>query len=404
MGTDVVEPLVRFRRANELLRTAAVTGTNGKTTTTSMIESIVCASKEPSARLTTLGAWVRDRKIECESPWEEFLQTVEDSVKESVRTLALEVTSKALLNGLSKRWKPTVAVFTNLSRDHLDLHKSAEAYLAAKAQLFMALSPGGCAILNRDDPSCMLIPQVLRPGVEWKSFSRNDPESDLRAERVFCTADGTQVQLSDSILARGLGGELQLSIIGSVHAENAIAAALATDVLGYSYDAIKTGLESFRGVAGRFEVVARKPLTVVDYAHTPEGLEGTLKTARELVTVDGRLICVFGCGGNRDTGKRPQMGKLAHELSDIAILTNDNPRYEDQQQIADQIKSGAAGAGASWSLRLNRREAIESAIRMANENDVVVIAGKGHEQTQEIQGVETPFSDRAVAREVLGEK
>jgi UDP-N-acetylmuramoyl-L-alanyl-D-glutamate--2,6-diaminopimelate ligase len=395
------EIAARFRRAHPRLRTAAVTGTNGKTTTTSMICAVVAAAGEPAARLTTLGAWIDDEKIECETDSEEFLETVERSVARGVRTLALEVTSKALMNGLARAWPAHVAVFTNLTRDHMDMHGSAEAYLAAKAQLFMTLPPGGVAVLNRDDPASPLLLEVIPKHVKVVTFSVRDPRATLAATAIVPAATGTRATLAPSPLAHALGDRLHLAVVGAVHVQNALGAALACDALGYSGDVIAQGLEHYQTVAGRFEIVAERPLVVVDYAHTPDGLDGTLRTAREIVTAEGkggRVICVFGCGGGRDRGKRPQMGEIADRLSDLVVLTTDNPRHEEPAAIAAEIRAGAPSPRAAWTIELDRRAAIGHAIGQAAPDDLVVIAGKGHEAVQEVNGVEHPFSDAEVAR------
>jgi UDP-N-acetylmuramoyl-L-alanyl-D-glutamate--2,6-diaminopimelate ligase len=385
----------RFAAAHARLRTVATTGTNGKTTTTSMVAAIVAASGEPAARLTTLGAWVGDELIPAPTPTEEFLGCVERAVAIGVRTLALEVTSKALGEGLARRWLPAVGVFTNLTRDHLDWHGTPEAYLAAKAQLFMALAPGTTAVLNADDPSSELLREVIVEGVAIDTFSVRD-EATLAAASVELAPGATRVVLADGAFARELGGMLALAVSGGVHAQNALGAALAARAVGYPAAAIRAGLERFRGVAGRFEVIGQRPLVVVDYAHTPDGLVGTLTTARELCR--GRVICVFGCGGDRDRGKRPLMGAVVDERADVAILTTDNPRFEDPRAIADGVLSGAASPRARWIVELDRERAIELAIAEAAPADVVVIAGKGHERTQEVAGRELAFSDVEVAR------
>jgi len=387
--------VARFQRAHRVLHTAAVTGTNGKTTTTSMIAAIVAAAGEVDARLTTVGAWVGGDRIVAADPTDEFLATVEACVARHVRTLALEVTSKALLGGLARRWPPHVALFTNLTRDHLDLHGTPEAYLAAKAQLFLALPPGGVAVLNADDPSSSLIQDVMPRHAAVRTFSVRDPAANLAASAVVPSAGGTRVALAPSPLADALGGALTLGVVGAVHAQNALAAALAADALGYPADAIARGLSGYRTVPGRFQIVAWRPLVVVDYAHTPDGLRGTLRTARAIAT--GRVICVFGCGGGRDRGKRPEMGAIAGELADVVVLTTDNPRFEEPAAIAADVRAGVPAPRAAWTVELDRRAAIERAIRDAAPDDVVVIAGKGHETVQEVRGDALPFSDAEVA-------
>lgn len=387
----------RFAAAHPKLRTAAVTGTNGKTTTTSLIASIVAASGEPYALLTTVGAAVDGAPIPREDPSEEFLLTVEAAVDAGVRTLALEMTSKALAGGLAARWRPAVAVFTNLSRDHLDMHESPEAYLAAKAQLFLALPATGVAVLNRDDPTSALIDEVTPRGVTRRWFSVHDAGADLCASRLEVDAEGTRVHLLPSALADALGGSLELRLHGEVHGLNALAAALAADSLGYSPASIRAGLARFEGVPGRFWPVAWRPLVVVDYAHTPAALDGTLRTARRLCAAGGQVLLVFGCGGLRDRGKRPAMGAKAHVLADRVWLTNDNPRNEDPRAITDEIRAGVEGEGASWTLELDRGRAITAAVHAATPADVVIIAGKGHEQTQELREGSRRFSDLEVA-------
>ncbi len=387
----------RFAVARARLLTIATTGTNGKTTTTSMVAAIVGASGELPVRLTTVGAWVGVDKIPAPTPTEEFLITVETAVERGAKTLALEVTSKALGEGLARRWPAQIAVFTNLTRDHLDMHGSPEAYLAAKAQLFMTLEAGGTAVLNADDASSALIREVIAPGVHVVTYSVTG-DATLAATAVELAPGKTTIKFAPSAVADALGGVIELGVSGGVHAQNALGAALAAHAAGYSAAAIRAGLESFRGVAGRFEMVSRDPLIVVDYAHTPDGLVGTLTTARELCR--GTLYCVFGCGGDRDKGKRPQMGAIVDERADVAVLTTDNPRFEEPAAIARDVEAGSQGR-ARWIVELDRAKAIALAIADARPGDVVVIAGKGHELVQEIRGVEHPFSDVEVARAAI---
>ena len=388
----------RFAAAHARLRTVGVTGTNGKTTTTSMVAAIVAAAGEPSARVTTVGAWVDDELMSGANLAHEFLITVERAAARGVKTIAVEMTSKALAGGLARRWRPHVGVFTNLTRDHLDMHGSPEAYLAAKAQLVIALAPGGAAVLNGDDPAAALLAELVPPDVALLRFSKHDPSCTLAAERVEVSSTGTRISLARGVLADQLDRTIALRVVGGVHAENALAAGLAAHALGCPADAIARGLATFGGVPGRFEVVASEPLIVVDYAHTPDGLAGTLATARALCS-DGRVVCVFGCGGDRDRGKRPQMGAIADARADVVVLTSDNPRREDPRAIAAEVVAGVAAARARWIIELDRARAIELAIATARPDDVVVIAGKGHERLQELDGATIPFCDADVARE-----
>ncbi len=393
----------RFKAAHAALKTIAVTGTNGKTTTVSMIASIVAASGEPDARLTTLGSFLMGEEIDAGPAASEFLTTAEAAMDAGAKTFALEVTSKALRGGWAQEWPAHIAVFTNLSRDHLDMHHSGEAYFAAKAQLFLNLAEGGVCVLNASDSNAELLAEAIGEGapVHWYATAACSQALALGAERIESTREGLHITLAESPLGRALGGSLRLPIVGEVHADNALAAALAAHLAGYSADSIRAGLESFRGVPGRFEIVTSRPLCVVDYAHTPDGLRGTLQTARGLLSKGGTLHLVFGCGGDRDPGKREEMGAVAHAMADRVILTNDNPRGEDPNEIARQIQSGVMGEGARWQLCLDRPAAVAKAVLSASEGDVVIIAGKGHEKSQELQGKTLAMCDVELVRAAL---
>ena len=396
----------RLRELRGSIRTVAVTGTNGKTTTASMVAAIVEAAGEPAARATTLGMRVAGEDLPDDGSMRAFADLIDRSVAAGVRTVSLETTSRALASGFARRWPPDIAIFTNLTRDHLDRHGSPEAYLAAKAQLFLALPVDGTAVLNADDGACALIDEVLPGAVRRKWFGVGDGRGraralDAHAARVVATRDGTTVELSRSALAEKLGGRIELRAVGAVHAYNALGAALAADAAGYDGDAIARGLARFEGVRGRFEVIAREPLVIVDYAHTPDALERSLAAARELVAAGrGKVTCVFGCGGDRDPGKRPSMGRIADDGADRVIVTNDNPRSEPPEAIAEAVREGTRGR-SELRIVLDRREAICLAIAEAHPADAVLIAGKGHETVQEVGGARLPFDDAAVAREAV---
>ena len=394
-------------------RVVGVTGTNGKTTTTAMIEAIATRAGEPSGRVTTVGSWVRGEQTAEDTGLEAMRRTLDAATEAGVKTMVLETTSLALSRGFARELPATVGVFTNLSRDHLDCHGTPEAYLAAKAQLFMNLLPGGAAVLNAADPSSALLAELVPPSVRRLAFAAGsiDPACAalplvLAAASVAVDRGGTRVELAPSPLADRLGGALTLRLLGQVHAENALAAAVAADALGLPAEAIRAALADFAGVPGRFELVDRGgtgPLVVVDYAHTPDALERTLTLARGLVDLvdrpaKGRVFCVFGCGGDRDRGKRPEMGRVASRLADVVVVTTDNPRSEDAEAIADQILSGVVGRFARPLRITDRQQAIREAVSMADDRDIVVIAGKGHEKTQTFRGHIVPFDDVEVAR------
>lgn len=387
------------------LTTLAVTGTNGKTSTTSMIASIVRAANETPVRITTLGMWVGDEQLADDSSMASFVRTVRRARELGVRTLALEVTSRALEAGFAARWPARIAVFTNLTHDHLDRHHTLERYLAAKAQLFVKLTSGGVAVLNAADPASALLREVVPAHARCMGFLAQpgaEPAADvavaLSIERRQCDEHGTRIDLADSPFAMELSGSLQLQVPGAFQADNALAAAVAARAAGYDAETIRRGLAAFIGVPGRFEVCSRDPLALVDFAHTPDALLRVLQAARALVRSGGRLGCVFGCGGERDAEKRARMGELADHLADVVWLTSDNPRSEEPAKIAAMVRAGARGR-AVWHDVPDRRAAIGAALDWAGTTDVVVIAGRGAETHQQLAGGCVPFSDSEVVRE-----
>ena len=389
----------------ERFRTVSVTGSNGKTTTTSGVEAMLAAGGATTARITTLGAWVNGEQVAEDATSEAFAATIHRAAAAGVTALAIETTSHALAQGFASGWPADVAIFTNLSRDHLDYHGTPEHYLAAKAQLFVHLPTHGTAVLNACDPSSELFDEVTPPGVRRLWYTGRPGEErasrgaspDLAAVHVEVSRTGTLVRLAPSPLATALGGRLELPLIGRVHVDNALAAALGAWALGVTPDAIRTALTTFAGVPGRFQIVHDHPLVVVDFAHTPDALARTLRLAAELVAPAGRVVCVFGCGGERDAGKRPEMGRIATEQAAHVVLTTDNPRHEDPAAIADAVMSGATGPGRLEQV-IDRAEAIRRGIELAGPYDSVVIAGKGHERIQQVGDQTLPFDDVDVAR------
>jgi UDP-N-acetylmuramoyl-L-alanyl-D-glutamate--2,6-diaminopimelate ligase len=287
------------------------------------------------------------------------------------RTCAMEATSHGSELGRLDRVRFAALVFTNLSQDHLDFHETMERYFEAKRRLFVEGRP----------------PAAINVGNDWGR--------KLAADRPDALTFGFA---GDAEIGPDALDGIDLRLRGRFNAENALGALAASRLLGIDDHAIARGLEAVRGVPGRFESVAEgQPFEViVDYSHKPEALESVLRTARELTA--GRVICVFGCGGDRDRGKRPLMGRIASELADVAIVTSDNPRSEEPQAIIDEILAGVEG---EVDVEPDRAAAIERAISIADEGDVVLIAGKGHEQGQEFADRTIPFDDREVARDVL---
>jgi len=351
-----------FGHPSDVLEIAAVTGTNGKTTTAFLLHSILAEAGRKPALLTNIRRIVggEERRIGLNTPEAIDLQRLlREMLDAGDRSCAMEATSIGAAQGRLAGTRFRVLVFTNLTQDHLDFHGSMDAYFAAKRALF---DQADVAVVNIGDEwgrrLAAELPDVVR-------FSGDDE----------------------------LGADLRLR--GRFNRENAAGAAAAARVLGIDADAIRQGLESVDGVPGRFESVdAGQPFSViVDYAHTPDSLDNVLRAARELGA--GKLTVVFGAGGDRDREKRPLMGRVAAERADRAIVTTDNPRSEDPRAIAEEV------AGGRLEIVVDRRAAIEQALGDADEGDVVVIAGKGADTEMEIAGRFVPFDDRAVAREVL---
>ena len=384
----------------DALLCVGVTGTNGKTSTTGMVAALLGLLARPVARVTTLGCFLDDEKLEVPAHYAGFLLTMERCRDAGGRFAALELTSEALELGFAKSWPCRVAAFTNLSLDHSDAHGSAEHYLASKAQLFMSLPAGGTAVLNACDDNAELLLEVLPAGVDVVRYgvaSRGAAWGtlDLAAEALVSSLDGTTATLLPSLRFPELPTRLELRTIGDVFVENALAALGCALALGVPAEQAVLALATVPPPPGRFELVRREPFVVVDYAHTPDALVRTLATARTLCS--GTLTLVFGAGGDRDKAKRPLLGAAAR-AADRIVLTSDNPRSERPEAIMTDIEAGI-GRHASLVREVDRALAIERAIAEASAEDWILIAGKGHERTQESAGQQMPFSDVAIVRE-----
>jgi UDP-N-acetylmuramoyl-L-alanyl-D-glutamate--2,6-diaminopimelate ligase len=364
-----------FGQPTAKLEVAGVTGTNGKTTTAYLLHSILDAAGRRPGLLTNVERRVGDRTLpsSLNTPEAIDLQRLFRAMLDAgCRSCVMEATSHGAVLRRLDRVRFRVLVFTNLTQDHLDLHRTMEDYFAAKRSLF---ERADTALVNVGDEYGRRLARELDGHVVTFGL----------AEDVDVGPDA-------------LGG-IELRLPGSFNVENALGAVGAARLLGVDDDAIAAGIERVERVPGRFERVDEgQPFTVlVDYAHTPDSLEIVLSAARELA--EARVICVFGCGGDRDRAKRPLMGRTAADLADVAIVTSDNPRSEDPDSIIRDVLQGAE-PGALDAVR-DRREAIARAVELAEAGDVVVIAGKGHERGQEVDGRILPFDDREVAREAL---
>lgn len=380
-----------------------VTGTNGKTTTASLIASIF-QTKGSTGFIGTTANRIGTKKLPVShtTPESAELQALlAEMVQDHVSTVAMEVSSHALslerVTGVSY----DVAVFTNLTRDHLDFHHTMEEYCQAKTKLFASLKPqeGRFAVINRDDPWQQHFQQASKVPVIGYGFKN---PADIMASEVEITAKG----VSFVILEKEQRVPLHLKLTGMFNVYNALAAYCVGRGRGLPPKQIVAALEEVDGIDGRFELVNQGQDfgVIVDYAHTPDGLENILQTAREITK--GKLITVFGCGGDRDRLKRPMMGEIALNMSDHVIVTSDNPRTEDPLRIIDDIVQGMEEKKKkqTYLIEPDRRMAIEKAICMANPEDVVVIAGKGHEDYQIIGEAKHHFDDREEAAKALAKR
>jgi UDP-N-acetylmuramoyl-L-alanyl-D-glutamate--2,6-diaminopimelate ligase len=375
------------------MRVVGVTGTNGKTTTTHLIKHIVEATGEQAGLIGTVGYKIGERELPPTTTTPESIDLqgyLAEMVSANIRHAAMEVSSHALLQHRVAFVRFAVGVFTNLTRDHLDYHKTLEAYLDAKARLFEGLSAEGFAVLNADDAAYATLRQRTRARVI--SYGIN-ASADVTARIESVTLEGAKFEL------RGAFGKLEIQspLIGKHNVYNALAATSAAFALGLDPSVIKKGLESLRGVPGRLEPVPNsKGLNiVVDYAHTPDALENVLSALRPLVK--GRMLLVFGCGGDRDRTKRPIMGGIGERLSDLLWITSDNPRTEDPMRIIGEIEAGVKDR-SRYRVEPEREAAIREAVKAARPGDLVLIAGKGHERYQIFKDTIVPFDDRDVAR------
>jgi UDP-N-acetylmuramoyl-L-alanyl-D-glutamate--2,6-diaminopimelate ligase len=387
-----------FGRPTRELAVAAVTGTNGKTTTSFLLFATLAAAGRRPGLLGTIEsrAGGERRGVKHTTPEAIHLQrSFREMLDAGDRSCAMEASSHASALGRLEGTRFAVLVFTNLSQDHLDLHGSMDAYFEAKRRLFVEPGPDGAlppAAVNVGDPhGAALADELRRLGGNLVTFGLDG--GDISPTDLELRPEGT------SFRADGL--ELQTRLRGRFNVENVLGAVAAGRLLSLPDDAIARGVSHVTGVPGRLEPVEEgQPFAVlVDYAHTPTALEHVLVAARELCA--GKLICVFGCGGDRDRGKRGLMGTVARTLADHAVLTSDNPRSEDPLAIIAEVVAGSGGEGPELDVEPDRRRAIRHAVGIADAGDIVVIAGKGHELGQTFADRTVPFSDVDEARDAL---
>lgn len=379
------------------MKMLAVTGTNGKTSVSNLVAGALSRMGETAAVLGTIGNGLF-------GALERSTHTTLDAVslqallagfrREGAQAVAMEASSHGLVQGRLNGTSVDVAIFTNLTRDHLDFHGDMESYAAAKEILFRW--PGlRAAVLNADDPASQRYIKVLSKDVRCLRYSQlPETDADIRAVRVSPSLKGLSLHVAVP------EGEFALDVplLGRFNVSNILAVIGGLLAIGLPVSDIATALRGALPVPGRMEsLIGAHPTIVVDYAHTPDALEKVLSSLREHVA--GRLICVFGCGGDRDPGKRPEMGAIAVRLSDEVIVTSDNPRSESVDRIIADIRAGTGAFPVQ--VEPDRHVAIQRAVHMASAEDIVLVAGKGHEDYQEIAGVRHPFSDMQEVRAAL---
>ncbi|MEW6321249.1 MAG: UDP-N-acetylmuramoyl-L-alanyl-D-glutamate--2,6-diaminopimelate ligase [Acidobacteriota bacterium] len=395
-----------FDSPSRQMAVVGVTGTNGKTTTAYLLSSILDAAGLPAGLLGTVTYRVGREEREAsrttpEAP--DVQQLLREMLDRGCRSAVMEVSSHALALKRVDGMRFAAGIFTNLTRDHLDFHGDMEAYFAAKRRLFELLPPEAPAVINADDPRGAALVEASRRPV---TYALQKP-ADVTAARMDMTLDGLRLEIATP---RG-SVEVASRLVGRPNAYNIVAAAAAAAALDLPLDAIARGVAALPGVPGRFEVVSAADddvTVVVDYAHTDDALRNLLETARPLAPT--RLVTVFGCGGDRDRTKRPLMGVVAARLSDVVIITSDNPRSEDPARIIEEIKRGIPAARQPGAPEpdvlaiVDRAEAIARAVAIADAGDLVLVAGKGHEKYQQIGDRVLPFDDAEVAREALARR
>lgn len=397
-----------FGHPSHSVKVIGVTGTNGKTTTTYLLERILSDYEQKAGVIGT---------IECRYDGQSYPMsgTTPDALElqrhlaamrdAGVHCCAMEVSSHALSQGRVKGCHFRTAIFTNLTQDHLDYHQTMDRYAAAKGLFFARLgnvyhaSPDArsFAVLNADDDMAKPFSELTAAEIVTYGI---DKVADVRATDIRITAQGTTFHV-DSFNGQA---DITLQLAGKFNVYNALAAMSAALIEGIPMESIKASLEAIAGVPGRVESVyeGQQFAVMVDYAHTPDGLENVLRAVQQFA--EGKIISVFGCGGDRDRTKRPRMGKIAVNYSDFVIITSDNPRTESPYRILEDIESGLIEESIDngrYALIVDRRAAIEKAVEMASPGDVVLIAGKGHETYQLINGASYPFDDRVVARAAI---
>lgn len=392
-----------FAHPERQLALSGVTGTNGKTTTAFLLEGLLQSAGRKTVLLGTIENHVAGQVLAAVHTTPEsrdLLPLFREGADLGATEAVMEVSSHALAQGRVYSMPYDVAIFTNLTQDHLDFHGSMESYFAAKRMLFDGENgrPPRVAVVNADDEKGRELAEIARTaGAEVWRYGLL--EGDFRAQDARMTASGMSFRL---VTPHG-SAEMRTRLTGRVNLYNLAAAATAALARGLTFEQVVTGVAGLRCVPGRFQTVdeGQPYAVVVDYAHTDDALRNLTALAREFVGPKQKVITLFGCGGDRDRSKRPRMGRAAGEGSDLVVLTSDNPRSEDPEAILAEVLPGVLETGTPYRVETDRARAIRLAVEAASEGDIVLIAGKGHEKVQILRDRTVPFDDAAVAAEAL---
>ena len=389
-----------YGKPSSKLSIIGVTGTNGKTTVTHLIQELFENFGKDCALIGTLGHKYSSNDIYRDAkhttPQAPELQELLYNINEkSINNVVMEVSSHSLAQKRVGNVDFNGAVFTNLTQDHLDYHITMNNYFRAKALLFENLVIGDFAVINADDNYAEKFLEVISPRVNKYTYGITK-NADVMAKNIIFEDNGTTFVCT----INHKDYQVNMAMRGIFSVYNMLAALATALAVGFDIEKSIRVLEKIPGVAGRFEIITTSPTVIVDYAHTPDGLENVLKTAKEITPENGKLICVFGCGGDRDATKRPKMGKIAEELADKVIITSDNPRTENPQQIITDILAGFKSID-NVVVEPDREMAIKEAYKLAKPEDIVLVAGKGHEDYQIIGEEIIHFDDREKVREIF---
>ena len=387
-----------FDNPSSKLNLIGVTGTNGKTTIATLLFDLYTELEIKSGLISTVKISYDNKNFQANQTTPDSLSInrfLSEMVNSNVRYCFMEVSSHGIDQNRTDGLVFKGGIFTNLTHDHLDYHESFENYRDTKKQFFDSLSNNSFALTNNDDKNGMV---MLQNTIADKYTYSLNSVSDFKAKILESSFDGMLLKINST--------EFWSKLVGKFNAYNILSVYSAASILGLPKNELLKAMSSLDAVAGRFQFYKKNKITaIVDYAHTPDALENILKSINEIKTLENNLITVVGCGGNRDKSKRPLMGDIASNLSSKVIFTSDNPRFEDPEIIIEEMISGVRSTNSNKTISIsNRKEAIKAACQFARTNDIILVAGKGHESYQEVKGVRSDFDDFEIVKELLNQK